>query len=222
MWAMGQGLVDSNPVIGTNLAPEQSRSRMLSLTELAAVWRACDGAEGAYGRIVRLLILTGHRRQEIGSLRWDEIRNNAIVLPPERTKNKRTHAVPLSTAAMALVGPPTGDLYFFGARPYTSWSQGKHRLDAALTLAPWVLHDIRRSVATGMAEIGIQPHIIEAVLNHTSGHRAGVAGIYNHATYDREKRQALDLWAEHVTALVESREPDVVPLRRARAPQAAI
>jgi hypothetical protein len=82
-------------------------------------------------------------------------------------------------------------------------------------LPPWVIHDIRRSVATHMAELGVQPHVIEAVLNHVSGHKAGVAGIYNRASYAKEKREALNIWAEHVTALVEGRAANVLPLKRA-------
>jgi integrase len=80
-------------------------------------------------------------------------------------------------------------------------------------MPPWVVHDLRRTCATGMAELGVAPHIIEAVLNHVSGHKAGVAGVYNRASYEREKRQALDLWGEHVMTLVERRATNVVPLR---------
>ena len=91
---------------------------------------------------------------------------------------------------------------------FQGWSKAKEKLDermakAEKALPHWTPHDIRRSVATHMAEIGIQPHIIEAVLNHVSGHKAGIAGIYNRATYAYEKAQALELWARHVMALVE-------------------
>jgi integrase len=96
----------------------------------------------------------------------------------------------------------------------------KQRLDeriakAGAPLTAWVVHDLRRTAATRMAELGVQPHIVEAVLNHVSGHKSGVAGIYNRATYDREKRAALNLWAEHVLAVVEDRAPTVVPMKRA-------
>jgi integrase len=167
------------------------------------------------------LILTGQRREEIGGLRHSEICDGSIVLPGTRTKNKRAHVVPLAAAAQAiLVKMPAGDDDFVcgNGRPFTSWGYGKARIDARLAAAcikldPWRVHDIRRSVATGMAEAGIAPHIVEAVLNHVSGHKAGVAGIYNRATYEREKRQALELWAEHVMALVEMRTANVMPLR---------
>jgi integrase len=225
-WCMKQGLVDANPVVGTHVAAEQSRERVLSVTELAAVWRACEGkasaAQSAYSAIVKLLILTGQRREEIGGLRFDEIRDGMIVLPGTRTKNKRAHVIPLPVAAQAILAAHAArSTFVFGDKPFTSWSRGKQEIDAKLTASgakvePWRLHDIRRSVATGMAEqLGIQPHIIEAVLNHVSGHKAGVAGIYNRATYDREKRYALDLWSDHVTAAVEGRASNVVQLARA-------
>jgi integrase len=105
----------------------------------------------------------------------------------------------------------------FGRRGggFGDWARGKAALDARIRkVIGWTLHDIRRTVATRMAELGVQPHIIEAVLNHVSGHKGGVAGIYNRATYDKEKREALNLWAEHVTALVEGRKATVVPMKR--------
>ena len=113
--------------------------------------------------------------------------------------------------------------YVFGRGEggFSGWSRCKARLDARIAemtgkpLPGFTLHDTRRSCVTHMAELGVQPHIIEAVLNHVSGHKSGVAGIYNRATYDREKRQALDLWAEHLLAVVEGRAATVVPLKRA-------
>jgi integrase len=175
-WCIGRGLVETNPVIGTPIAPEQSRDRVLSVTELATVWRAYG--DDAYGAIVRLLMLTGQRREEIGGLRWDEVHNDMIVLPGERTKNKRTHVVPLSGPAQTIIAaqPRTGEFVF--GRAFVSWSRGKRQLDEHAQIAPWVVHDLRRSAATGMAEIEIAPHIIEAVLNHVSGHKAGVAGTW--------------------------------------------
>ena len=101
VWCMGRGLVDQNPVIGTQVQPQHARTRVLSISELSAVWRACD--DNVYGAIVRLLILTGQRREEIGGLRFDEVRDGVIVLPLSRTKNKRAHAIPLSAPAQAIL-----------------------------------------------------------------------------------------------------------------------
>jgi integrase len=185
----------------------------LSLAELAAVWRACG--DDAYGAIVRLLILTGQRREEIGGLRFEEIGDGIIALPAGRAKNKRAHVIPLSAPAHTILAarPPRSEFVF--GKVFTSWSRGKYLLDTALDtkLVPWTLHDLRRSVATGMAELGVAPHIVEAVLNHVSGHKAGVAGIYNRATYEKEKRAALATWADHVLAAVEGRPATVVPMR---------
>jgi integrase len=209
-WCMMRGLIEQNPVIGTLRAQMQPRTRVLPLHELAAVWRACG--DDPYGAIVRLLILTGQRREEIGGLRLEEIGDGIIALPASRAKNRRAHVIPLSAPAQAiLAAQPPRDEFVFGSKPFTSWSRGKGLLDTKL--APWILHDLRRSVATGMAELGVAPHIVEAVLNHVSGHKAGIAGVYNRATYEREKRVALATWADHVLAAVEGHAATVVPMR---------
>jgi integrase len=164
-----------------------------------------------------MLILTGQRRDEIGGLRWDEVRDDTVVLPGDRTKNRRPHVVPLSAPAQAILAgrPRTSEFVFNNLR---SWAYGKQRLDgrlaaAGVKLEKWIQHDLRRSVATGTAELGIAPHIVEAVLNHVSGHKAGIAGVYNRATYEKEKRAALAMWADHVMAAVEGQASNVVPLR---------
>lgn len=223
-WVIRQGirLPEGNVVSYTEKRKEQSRARVLSDAEIRAVWNACDDTD--HGTIVKLLLLTGQRAAEIGSLRWDEVKDGRIELPGERTKNKRAHIVPLSETAAAILEPlrMVGRVHVFGrddSHGFRGWGVSKQRLDrriakAGAKMAPWVVHDLRRSVATRMAELGVQPHIVEAVLNHVSGHKAGVAGVYNRATYDKEKRAALALWAEHVLALVEDRGPVVVPMRR--------
>jgi integrase len=221
-WAIREGIAESNPVTGTNKRDEQARDRVLSPDELRTIWNALAPEPDHHTAIVKLLMLTGQRRDEIAGLRWSEIdfETATITLPRERVKNNRQHIVPLSTPALAILRaqPYRAEREFvfgFGNGPFSGWSDCKEQVDARAALRPWVLHDLRRSVATHMAEIGIQPHIIEAVLNHISGHKAGVAGIYNRSTYDREKRDALNLWAEHLLAIVGGRKPSVVPLRRA-------
>jgi integrase len=213
-WAVTEGLMEINPVTGTAKADEgSSRDRVLSDDELAEVWR-CLG-DDQFGDIVRLLILTGQRREEIGGLGWSEIVADAIVLQPDRTKNRRQHVVPLAPMLKAIIDRQPrrkGRDLIFGYRegPFSGWSDCKAALDARLVagrgrkakpMPEWRLHDLRRTVATGMAELGVLPHIIEAVLNHVSGHRAGVAGIYNRATYTAECREALKRWADYVTGL---------------------
>jgi integrase len=229
-WAMKEGLVDSNPALATNThRTTKARTRVLSGAELAEVWRSAG--EDAYGTIVKLLILTGQRRDEVGALPRKEIDFVArlIRLPAERCKNHRPHDVPLSDPAVRLlqamprrIGPMD---FVFGttANGFGGWSAAKAVLDQRLAvarqeagaepMARWTLHDLRRSVATGMAELGVTPHVVEAVLNHVSGHKAGIAGVYNRASYDKEKRAALAMWADHVIAAVEGRNTNVVPMR---------
>jgi integrase len=206
-WAIGEGLCESNPVEGTNKNKERTRDRVLTDAELAKVWLAAP--DNSYGRIVKLLMLTGQRRDEIGSLHWSEIehaddpKKAQIALPKERTKNGRAHDVPLSSPALAILEAQHRiigrDLVFGeGEGGYSGWSKAKEALDAACKVKNWTLHDMRRTAATRMADIGIQPHVIEAVINHVSGHKAGVAGIYNRSSYAAEKRAALNEWASHL------------------------
>src|SRR6516164_9450707 len=210
-WAMQRGKVAANPVMLTEKRKEQSRDRVLSDAELAAIWNACP--EGDFGNIVKLLILTGQRRSEIGGLRWSEIdlRNGQINLPGERTKNGHPHFVPLSEPVRAILEKqPHIREQLFGrgdsAEGFAGWSAAKAALDERLPDMPhWSLHDLRRSFVTGMAELGVQPHIIEMAVNHQSGHKAGVAGTYNRANYHAERKVALDKWAAHIMALVTKR-----------------
>lgn len=204
VWAIGEGVCETNPVIGTNAHPESARERVLSTNELVLLWNAVP--ENDYGRVIRLLMLTGQRREEIGGLQWSELKGEGdaamIALPSHRTKNGLAHDVPLSAPALFEIparAKMNGDSVFAGCH----WSRCKAALNQALKIEPWVVHDLRRSAATGMADLGVQPHIIEAVLNHVSGHRAGVAGIYNRATYAPEKRAALELWAGHLMGAIE-------------------
>jgi integrase len=199
-WAMREGLALSNPVVNTNKREEQPRDRVLSSEELGRIWRAAG--DDAFGTIIKLLILTGQRRSEIAELRWAEIDSSTDVinLPAERTKNKRSHVVPLAPTARGLLSARqrTGDTVFKSL----AWSHSKRDLDSRSEVNSWVIHDIRRSVATGMADIGIALHIIEAVLNHVSGHKGGVAGIYNRSSYAAEKAAALARWDTHVASIV--------------------
>jgi integrase len=238
-WAIREGLCEINPVVGTNKAAElKSRKRVLTDEELKIIWHAAP--ETDYGRIVRLLILTGQRREEIGGLRWPEVdtAKRVIRLPGDRTKNHRDHNVPLTKAALAILNAQpvrAGREFVFGDGPRSSaqddeapagggfqgWSKSKDALDEKTKgIQAWRLHDIRRTVATSMGDLGVHPHIIEAVLNHVSGHKAGVAGIYNRATYAAEKAAALTLWADHLETIIDGGTRKVLPLRSRIAAQA--
>jgi integrase len=199
-----------NPCVGIARPPlPDARDRVLTPAELAAFWRATSAERQEFAAILKLLLLLGQRLNEVAGMRRAELSEDLTVwtIPSERTKNRRAHVVPLPPPARELLaaGPASGELVFTtnGVVPVTLGDRAKDRLDARMKLsAPWRFHDLRRTCATGMADLGVQPHIIEAVLNHVSGHRAGVAGIYNRAIYAAEKKAALELWAAHVERLV--------------------
>jgi integrase len=220
-WAMGEGLTESNPVIGTHRPAEEiARDRVLKDEEIRLLRQSAG--DGDFGTILRLLVLTGQRPGEVGGMLWSEIDLNRELwnIAADRTKNGLAHDVPLSAPALEIIrGIPRreGRELVFGSRsgPFQGWSKAKGALDMRMLLVlreergskaqllPWRVHDIRRTVATRMADLGVLPHVVEAVLNHISGHKAGVAGIYNRASYAAEKRQALELWADRVSRIVE-------------------
>jgi integrase len=226
-WAMKEGIVEQNPTIGTHMRAETKRARTLvdpetgAMPELVRVWKALD--DSLFSDIVRLLILTGQRRDEIGGLRWPELDEGLtrIKLPETRTKNGIPHLVPLSEVARKIVARQhriVGQDCVFavrGQRGFTPWDACKKLLDTKLPgLDHWVLHDLRRSTATALSLICKQPpHVVEAVLNHQSGSKRGVAGIYNLNTYLPEKTAALTLWSEHLMSAVSGEPAKVVPLR---------
>jgi integrase len=228
MWLAREGYVEANPVAFTNKAVENgSRERVLADDELAAIWRA--SGDGQYGAIIKLLMLTGARRDEIASLRWSEIDLDAatVTLPGARTKNRREHVIPLSEQALAiLTAQPRRDdrdhVFGRGAeRGFQDWSGSKADLESRLVAAgrsfEWRLHDFRRSLSTALHErFGVSPHVIEAVLGHVGGHKAGVAGVYNKALYLEERRRALARWAEHIEALTSGKKPSTILKLRQR------
>jgi integrase len=208
-----------------------SREHTLSDDELRWFCRACD-AEPLYGPPLRLLALTGQRLSEVAGLRWSELSDDKAtwVIPSGRTKNHREHVVPLAPLARELIASvkgSSGDFAFTtGSTPLSGWSRLKRRLDramlelarkergAAATIKPWRLHDLRRSCVTGMGNLGIRPDVIELSVNHVSGARGGVAGIYNKSTLLPERKEAFERWALYVAGIVEQRPANVTPLRR--------
>jgi integrase len=208
-------------VIGTRKPAEvEPRDRVLKPAEVVAIWRACD-RDDDYSRIIRLLFLLGSRRQEVGGMRWSELDLDAgtWTLPKERAKNKRAHTIALPPTALEIINsiPRVDRDCLFGDRSadgFSRWGACKRELDQRLgySVKPWRVHDARRTVATSMAEIGIEPHHIEAALNHYSGHRAGIAGVYNRAGYERPVKLALARWDEHLLALVEGRKAKILSL----------
>jgi len=221
-WAIDRGYCDATPV--THIKPRAengARERTLTQDELRDVWLAADAQGGNYGRIVKLLILTGQRREEIGRLAWVEINASSdgvrIDLPPERTKNHKAHIVPLSAEAIAALPPrpniPVATVFGRRGTGFSDWTKAKRRLDEAISdarlgrgiktaMKPWRIHDLRRTFVTMLNDKRIAPpHVVEAIVNHISGHKAGVAGVYNHALYLEERMQALAAWGSFVGQL---------------------
>ena len=209
-WAMSQCLIEGpNPARGIKLPRSNKRKRWLSDEELRAVWHGCENL-GDYGWIIRLLILTGCRREEIAALKWTEIVQRkdgpAIVLPGERTKNGEEHIIPL-TALMLAQLPQRGAPYVFGpfagAQPFTGWSYGEEELPRRIGPLPggrWTKHDLRHTFSTHMREKELAlPHIIEACLNHKE---RGEGARYTHAEFREAKRKAFQAWSDEVERIV--------------------
>jgi integrase len=219
---MSRGHCSQNPTIPAAKSKDfkqgPGRDRVLKDDELRIVWNACD-MNTDFGKIVRLLILTGCRRHEIGSLQWSwlDLEEGTMTIPATVAKNKRKHVLGLPPMALDIirsVPQRVGNDHVFGERDngFNSWQYAKRLLNDGIA-EEWRLHDLRRSVTTGMAEIDIEPHIIEAVVNHISGHKGGVAGIYNRAKYEKRMKSALLIWADHIQNIVAGTERKVVPLR---------
>lgn len=213
-YAVGEGICEANPTIGTNRpTAETSRDRVLTDAELAAIWRCCRDDD--YGFLVRVLMLTGQRREEVGGMDEAELDLPGAVwtIPASRTKNKRAHTVPLAPATVDLLTRKPriqgrALVFGLGVGGFSGWSNSKERLDKRIAesgavVAPWRLHDLRRSAASGMARLRTPVETIEKVLNHSSGTFRGVVGIYQRHDYADEKREALIRWAEHIVKLCE-------------------
>jgi integrase len=187
-------------------AKEKSRERVLDDSELKLTWEAADAAGGAGGALVKLLILSGARRNEMTELARDEIAADAIELPADRTKNGLPHIIPITPMMRRVFDalPATGSFVLNGTdRPFGDHSGAKEKVAPAIR--PWTLHDLRRSFASGLQRLGVAPHIVELALNHRSGTFSGVAGIYQRHRYAKEVREAFELWSKHIEALIAER-----------------
>jgi integrase len=240
-WAVKRGVVRVNPFADLPVSKSVGkRERVLSDDEIAEVWRAASHAAFPYGTIVRLLILTGQRRGEVAGMAWNELSDDLTIwtLPDARTKNGVTHTVPLSAPVrdvLMMLDKASGTvLPGAAATPFAGWSKAKRALDGAIMEArakaagsmpaspfPWTLHDLRRTVATGLQRLGVRLEVTEAILNHISGSRGGIAGVYQRHDWAAEKRSALDAWADHVISIVGGRigSDKVIKLARTAKPR---
>jgi integrase len=224
-WCTARDILAVSPCAGVKPpTAERARDRVLSNDELRLVWQAADKLGGTFGPLVKLLTLTGQRRDEVAHMRWDELDFDGRLwtLPPTRVKNNQPHEVPLSDAAFTVlerVPRVVGSRFVFttgGAAPASGYSKGKRRIDALLPadMPPWRLHDLRRTCASGLARLGINLPIIEKVLNHSSHSFAGIVRVYQKHSFADEKRHALEAWGNFVTALIEGRPREMLRLRR--------
>ena len=238
-WAVARGIIDRGPCEGMSApSPETRRDRVLDDAEIKFAWEAFEAIGWPFGPIGKLLLLTGARRDEVAAMEWRELDLSARTwtLPASRTKNKREHVVPLSDAAVDLLtGLPCveGRRFVFsttGRTPVSGFSKAKAEIDKAVldiagrqtgdeatALPHWTLHDLRRSVATNLQKLGVRLEVTEAVLNHVSGSRAGIVGIYQRHSWADEKRAALEGWARKLHEILTGEVPaNVVELAKAR------
>ncbi|WP_197917304.1 tyrosine-type recombinase/integrase [Thiosulfatihalobacter marinus] len=209
-WCVRHGLVEQS-VVPQIKQGTTARNRVLSEGELRNVFLRSQETPFPFGPIMQLLILTGQRRTEVGSLRRTWISNGYIVFPAGFTKNKREHRFPLSGRSQEIIEglPDTGDLLFPAAtnneKTFSGWAWHKARFDEGLEdVAPYTLHDLRRTFATVHAKIGTPIHVTEKLLNHVTGTISGVAAVYNQHTYEEEKREAMARFDEYIAKLIET------------------
>ena len=212
-WCVGRAILDLSPAIQVRApARERARDRVLDDDELARILRAARQANGPYGGIVELLALTGQRREEVAQMTWDELdlASQSWTLPASRTKNGKPHIVHLSKEAIAVLMRTTrlGKFVFSlsGTKAFQSFSAAKRELDELSQVTSWRLHDLRRTCVSGMARLGVAPHVADKVLNHQAGTISGVAAVYQRHEFLVERKDALERWGTHVAGLLKRAE----------------
>jgi integrase len=235
-WLVQHRKVAASPCTGMYVPPPPaSRERVLSVDEIRWFWKGCDAIGAPFGPMCKVKLLTGVRREEVRRMSRAEISADGTLwgIPGGRTKNGKSHAVPLSpiareiVAAMPRIESEAGYIFTIdGRRPIAGIAKCKERLDRAMleaarkergegaAIPPWRLHDLRRTFVTGLIELGVAPHVVEAAVNHISGVRGGVAGTYNRAELLPERRTALERWATHIEGLVSGSASKVITLPR--------
>jgi integrase len=202
-WCVGKAILDRSPCEGVKPPTrEVTRDRVLTDEELGRVIRAAQEIGRAYGGIVELLALTAQRREEVAQMTWDEVdpEKQVWIIPGTRTKNGKPHIVHLSHPAVRVIEsqPRSGSYVLGGEKAFTGFSRAKEELDSHSQVFGWRLHDLRRTAVSGMARLGVAPHVADKILNHTAGTISGVAAVYQRHEFMAERKQALDAWAEHV------------------------
>lgn len=206
-WCVERCYLEHSPCYGVKKpAKENARDRVLNDDELLKIWNACEEFSYPFGSLLQVMILTAQRRNEVSCMCWSELdlKNKVWTIPKERAKNGKAHNVPLSQSVIDILEAAPRFLhsdYVFtttGKTPVSGLGKYKYRIDDMIGVTDWVFHDFRRTVSSGMARLEVPPYVGEKVLNHVSGTFSGVLGVYNQYGYDREKREALNKWADHV------------------------
>jgi integrase len=208
-WCVSRAVIDFSPAEGISSSYRQlSRDRVLTDQELAIVITATRRMPPPYGRIVEFLALTGQRREEVAQLKWDELdeKTRTWTIPGSRTKNKKAHIVHLSEPAWKVIEVCSGTPYVFGTETghrYQSFGREKRALDEICGIVGWRHHDLRRTIVSGMARLGIPPHVADKILNHQAGTISGVAAVYQRHDFLAEREEALDRWGAHVDKIIQ-------------------
>ena len=217
-WCVGHAILGQSPAEGIPLpAREVARDRMLDDDELSRVIVAARKIGNPYSGIVELLVLTGQRREEVAQLAWGEIDfiRRVWTIPKTRTKNGKAHTVHLSDQSLAVLGRLTrlGNFVFsqLGTKPFRAFSLYKRQLDALSGVTGWRLHDLRRTCVSGMARLGVAPHVADKILNHQSGTISGVAAVYQRHEFLIERKDAVERWGTHVARVVAGSATDMRP-----------
>jgi integrase len=210
-WCVGRAILDQSPAEGVPLpAKEVARDRVLDDKELGQIILAARRMGGPYGGIVELLALTGQRREEVAGVTWEELdlAQRVWTIPKSRSKNAKSHVVQLSDQSMAVLKRANrrGALVFspLGGKPFRNFSRAKRFLDQRSGVTGWWLHDLRRTCVSGMARLGVAPHVADKILNHQSGTISEVAAVYQRHEFLAERRAALDLWGAHVGQILKA------------------
>ena len=215
-WCVGRAVLDQSPAEGVPLpAKEVARDRVLDDEELARIILAARQIGSPYGGIVELLALTGQRREEVAQLSWEELDfvQRVWTIPKSRTKNAKAHVVHLSEQSFAMLKRTDEREPFvfslLGSKPFQEFSRAKRVLDQLSGVPAWRLHDLRRTCVSGMARLGVAPHVADKILNHQTGTISGVAAVYQRHEFLAERREALERWGAHVARILAEASGDL-------------
>jgi integrase len=227
-WCAERGWINETPTKNIKRpAQEEARNRVLDEDEIKFIWQASDALGWPFGPFFKLLLITGQRRNEVGKMRWEnlDLEKQVWTLPKQATKSNREHEVPLSPLALEIIEslPHNGPYVFSttGKTPISGFGRAKARCDEIiagqqLEIEPWRIHDLRRTVASEMARNSIPPHVIEKVLNHSTGQISGIAAVYNKYPYFEEKKNALNTWARALKSITDPTDDNIIEIHRGK------